>query len=486
MGEGRLTDAIGRTVDFTSAVIILTSNLGTAEAVRTLGFGAAGEAQAEIAKKAVREFFRPEFVNRLDRVVCFRRLAEEDIRRIALLQIARLVQRDGLVRRTTVIDVSPRALDRIVRLGYDPDYGGRALKRALEKELTGLAAERLVAVPPDRPVIFEIHEVAGRLAPRILDLEIAPRVTEIVRPDPVADRDGLREAQERMLGTVEELLESVGPGGRDTAVLVYRDRLRQLRAQLRESVADLRERDVRAPFPNPVKAAPKWKQMTDFSYISREAFSRLDIRDYFEEVYRRSSAVLSPEQLRILPQWIATETLRFQLGVLRERPRAPVCLHIRPLVAGQGRAAVQDLRSAYLNLAAVFDPSIGKFDGEESHFVATVPGLAEFLQPESGIHLFVESYGARVPIQVRVLRVAGDPAEFVRRDLAARARWLEAFERGEAASEDDPWRPGPVVRIYCLGDEGSITDLRTGLMDRYFLAGPSWFLWAYNALPRTP
>ena len=98
-GEGRLTDALGRTADFSNCVVVMTSNLGT-----TAGTGQIGLAPAELTRqhtyvKAAENFFRPEFFNRLDRVIPFETLSRDQMRRIAELLLADVFQRDGLVRR---------------------------------------------------------------------------------------------------------------------------------------------------------------------------------------------------------------------------------------------------------------------------------------------------------------------------------------------------------------------------------------------------
>lgn len=480
LGEGRLTDALGRVVDFTSAVVILTSNLGTSEAARTVGFGASDDAQAEVARKAVREFFRPEFVNRLDRVVCFRRLAVEDVRRIAVLQIGRLLERDGLVRRTASLHVSPRALDRIVKLGFDPEYGGRALKRSIEKELTALAAERLTAVPPDRAVLFEVHEVRGRLSPRIVPLETATRRFEPLTIEAPEDRPGLLDFHEWMLASVQECLDSVKDVPRDAAVMVYRDRLRELGRGLRETIADLRLPNVRAPYPT----AARTKYLPEEGDDLRDLFARLDIHDYLEEVYRRAPVA----NHNVMPRFREAATLRFQRRALREVPREQTLLQLRAL-SPQGESCLRPLASAYAHLARSFDPHFEKFDEPVSResllYLSTdAPGLADFLRCEQGVHLFVEAFGPRAPVQVRVLSTPDDPARLAKSDLEAHAKWQQAYEEG--SSEPDPWAPGELLRIYCRpsgSQEGTITDLRTGMMDRYRFDGASWFLWLYGAVP---
>ena len=117
LGEARLTDALGRTASFANAVIILTSNLGTRQAARDVGFTPAGSTTDDVYRKAVEEFFRPEFLNRLDRIVPFRRLERVELEQIARTILADVVSREGLARRKCAIELSGVALAWLVDRG---------------------------------------------------------------------------------------------------------------------------------------------------------------------------------------------------------------------------------------------------------------------------------------------------------------------------------------------------------------------------------
>ncbi len=153
LGEGRLTDALGRTADFTNAVILLTSNLGVREAEGRLGFGATDDPNTFV--RSAERFFRPEFFNRLDRVVPFRRLNRTDLAIIARRLVDGVLGRAGFAQRNSILNVTPEALDRVTDAGYDPALGARAMKPAVERELTRPAAAHLaVLAPDDLPVII--------------------------------------------------------------------------------------------------------------------------------------------------------------------------------------------------------------------------------------------------------------------------------------------------------------------------------------------
>jgi ATP-dependent Clp protease ATP-binding subunit ClpB len=148
LDDGRLTDGQGRTVDFRNTVIILTSNLGTeaASAVeerKDLDESSRDEAMQYAVLSVVRKAFRPEFLNRIDEQVVFRRLSKENIGSIVDIQLGRLANR--LERRELSLYVSDGAKERIAELGWDPQYGARPLKRAIQKYLEDGIAKKVIA-----------------------------------------------------------------------------------------------------------------------------------------------------------------------------------------------------------------------------------------------------------------------------------------------------------------------------------------------------
>jgi len=166
LDDGRLTDGQGRTVDFRNSVIILTSNVGTAQATAIEEAEADPENRTRLARAAVmeevRRSFRPEFINRLDEIVIFHRLERDEIGKIVDIQLARLS--DRLARRELQIDVSKPARELLGELGWDPQYGARPLKRAIQRYLEDPLAQRVLAgefVPAD--VIFVDRGPQGEL-----------------------------------------------------------------------------------------------------------------------------------------------------------------------------------------------------------------------------------------------------------------------------------------------------------------------------------
>jgi ATP-dependent Clp protease ATP-binding subunit ClpB len=142
LDDGRLTDGQGRTVDFRNTVIIMTSNLGS-----SIIQDMAGEENYTQMKAAVMEVvgthFRPEFINRIDEVVVFHPLDKAEIRKIADIQLNNLRKR--LATRELGLQISDTALDFIAQAGFDPVYGARPLKRAVQQEVENPLAQQILA-----------------------------------------------------------------------------------------------------------------------------------------------------------------------------------------------------------------------------------------------------------------------------------------------------------------------------------------------------
>ena len=130
--DGRLTDGHGRTVDFRNAVLVMTSNLGS-DAIQTLAAEGHDDAIKDAVLAVVGERFRPEFINRIDDVVVFHALKREDMAAIAEIQLARL--RERLADQDLGLLMDQDATDALVEQGYDPIYGARPMKRAIQRSL---------------------------------------------------------------------------------------------------------------------------------------------------------------------------------------------------------------------------------------------------------------------------------------------------------------------------------------------------------------
>jgi ATP-dependent Clp protease ATP-binding subunit ClpB len=143
LDDGRVTDGQGRTVDFTNTVLILTSNIGSASILDLAGDPARHGEMEKRVNEALRSHFRPEFLNRLDESIIFHSLKAEELRQIVDLQVQRLARR--LEERKLSLQLSTEALDWLAAVGYDPVYGARPLKRAIQRELETPIAKAILA-----------------------------------------------------------------------------------------------------------------------------------------------------------------------------------------------------------------------------------------------------------------------------------------------------------------------------------------------------
>ncbi len=166
LDDGRLTDGQGRTVDFRNTVIIMTSNLGS-DVIQQL----AGEKQyvrmkAEVMER-VQEHFRPEFINRIDDIIVFHPLGSEQIRAIVEIQLAGLKKR--LAERDLTLELSIEARDLLGEAGFDPVYGARPLKRAIQQQIENPLAERILqgAFAPGDRIVIAVEEGQLRFEKRV-------------------------------------------------------------------------------------------------------------------------------------------------------------------------------------------------------------------------------------------------------------------------------------------------------------------------------
>jgi ATP-dependent Clp protease ATP-binding subunit ClpB len=142
LDDGRVTDAQGRTVDFKNSIIIMTSNIGSQYILDISGDDSRYDEMRHRVMEAMRNSFRPEFLNRLDEIIIFHSLQKSELRNIVQLQVDRLRQR--LTDRKMSLKLSSSALDFLAEIGYDPVFGARPLKRAIQRELETQIAKAIL------------------------------------------------------------------------------------------------------------------------------------------------------------------------------------------------------------------------------------------------------------------------------------------------------------------------------------------------------
>jgi ATP-dependent Clp protease ATP-binding subunit ClpB len=144
LDDGRITDAQGRTVNFENTIIIMTTNAGSNNKTGSVGFGGSlSDMSRERTMKALNEFLRPEFINRVDEVICFNQLTEENFKAIAELMLEELG--DLLAEKDIVLGWDESLVDHLVKTGYSVTYGARNLRRLIQKEIEDSIAEKIIA-----------------------------------------------------------------------------------------------------------------------------------------------------------------------------------------------------------------------------------------------------------------------------------------------------------------------------------------------------
>jgi ATP-dependent Clp protease ATP-binding subunit ClpA len=169
LDDGRLTDGQGRTVSFRNTVVVMTSNIGTGMVEKnTIGFSAlARDSRNDDNRKrlldALRHNFRPEFLNRIDDIIVFNTLTRENLRQIVDIQLANVAAL--LKPRRIKLDVTPAARDLLISEGYDPQFGARPMKRAIQRLIQDPLAHKLIGggFTEDDTILVDVREGAAEL-----------------------------------------------------------------------------------------------------------------------------------------------------------------------------------------------------------------------------------------------------------------------------------------------------------------------------------
>jgi ATP-dependent Clp protease ATP-binding subunit ClpC len=198
---GRLTDGYGRTADFRRTIIVLTSNVGARiaqEAPVGFGRGVPPPPDQTVTMRELGRAFRPEFLNRIDRIVNFRPLSAETAEKIARRELTRVVERTGIARRRLVVDVEPGVLPLLLREGYSPAFGARPLKRTVERMVLLPVARAIAAGETPAGSILRLVARRGRVEVEVSPPEPpdgVPPAPPPARSQPVADRAERLEAR---------------------------------------------------------------------------------------------------------------------------------------------------------------------------------------------------------------------------------------------------------------------------------------------------
>lgn len=488
LGEGRLTDSHGRLADFANAIIILTSNLGVRESQANFGFRNDETIDPAVFVQAAERFFRPEFFNRLDRIVPFGRLSRDDVWTIAQGLIHEVLQREGLARRKCLLQVEDGALERIVDKGFDPKFGARALKRSIERHLTQAVAARLAEGLPETFTHIHVCPAGREIAVSVEGLtQVSPNPPE---PD-LSDVDSVLGRLKAFGDRIQRQFAHLRPQGAVSAsarehyayfaVQEVLDTLRRQSRALRERREDERQ-TARRYLPRAEHfsmARPKKSMATDdptHARLLQEMAAAQDIRLFLEDLADR--AIIKPMDMgkegdevawplaRLVQHARLVQTLA---DCITNREPEQAVIHLRG-------TSVRDL--PWLNrLTEAFQQLATQSPGLEltgltelkptrKEHTLVVKGLTAcpLMRLEHGTHLCCPEHGSIVPIQVMVWPAPGDmePARVLTAEQDRRLVWQERLHQGAASASDDPFRLAPVVRIHQENDKR--VDMRSGVV----------------------
>lgn len=439
LDDGRLTDSLGRTVDFSNTIIIMTSNIGAKEADSVVGFKTETTDESAIYRKAMENHFRPEFINRIDKVVIFKNLEKEHIFAIARLQINELLRRDGFVRRTTMLNIKSDALQWVAERGYNAKMGGRALKRQIEKDLTVLSAEQLISTNSDRPIIFEILLKDNQLYPNIIPLDFVASYEEEWLPTLPTEKQGRKFYGQllRVLDNIKRQVEHFEKAqnfssyedeakvyvfnGEETAQSEYVDDKNWMFYDFKNKLAELKEQiqEISLGYQNKFfiskPVIPLRMKRVAMSINRRDGdwggLHRRSMKDrIFQEegmtelmnTYRFNAIEFDRTDSQFLDHWLDVSFLQlFLKGVLRQQADE-ITIHFSSYIAGLGEKEIDFLVERYVEMFNGLDIS---YHLNEDKNCFTLEGFSfyELLKGEDGVHLFYTAHQNPLPIRVEVV-----------------------------------------------------------------------------------
>ena len=463
--DGRLTDLQGRVVDFRRSVIVLTSNIGSplAQGLR-VGFDPAGRTFSSAGiERAVRTSFRPELVNRFDRIVVFRPFERSAMRALLDKELTDALARRGLRSRPWAVEVDESAYTFLIEKGFSPELGARPLKRAVEQHLLAPIAAAIVeqSVPDGDQFLFVTAPGGDRI--------------EVAFVDPDAEL-ALDEGEESTPLDVAVLARS--PRGDDPSVRFILGELGRIVEAVEEAQARKGHALSAISEPGFWERDDRFGLLAEAEYLDRLNAASKTGRRLGDRLRRsvRPDGRANAELVGLLAGRIYVLD-RALAGLASDAP-TEVFVHLRPsgISGGESGESAQfatTLSGMYVAWADRRGMQVELVDGTDGQRILVVSGLGcgEILRAESGLHVLEHVDGDRdgSPVvdrdQVQVVVVARPPGE---------DRSAAHVEREAAAALKSAETPSVVVRRYRPGKSPLVRDsvrgYRTGRLDRV-LAG---------------
>lgn len=457
--DARLTDANGRTVDFRHTIIILTSNLGATDH-RSGGLGFVPGADSygeEQLMRAVARAFRPEFVNRLDKVVVFKPLTRELMREILHKELRQVLERRGLRNREWVVEWEPSAVDFLLEKGFSPEMGARPLKRAIDHYLLAPLASTLVEhrFPEGDQFLFV------RSNGRAIEVEFVDPDAEEPQPTPLED-----ENPATGLGLAAMIL---APQGLATEGEALNARCAELEETLRSEAWRVMKLEAQTAAADPAiwKARDRHAVFAKIELIDRITQAMATT----ERLKRRLESGRKPggKPSREIVARLALQLHLAGEGIADALSDAPVdaVLLVEPLPDGnreQCERWCQTLTGMYRRWAERRRMQFEELSAPDGPALLHVSGFGAFrtLENEAGLHILEDDEaGGRISARVRI---AAGPAEEPRPDQAYR-KYLELFARPDesvAVIRRYREKPAPLVRDAKAGWRSGRLDMVLG------------------------
>ena len=408
LDDGRLTDAMGTTTDFTQCIIVMTSNIGSQEASSGIGFQSAQQQNHSTYQKALERFFRPELINRINQTVVFEPLKQSNMEFLAQLHLKKLLQRDGFVRRKTILNIDSECLTELAKGGYDPNLGARALKRHMERSISHMISASLASLTGNVPIILHVDLEDNKPKIHITQLVYATPVTHELK----LDKSSLT-TQDYMLVSdsldqADECLSSLAYGNdQDKKYLAWSliTLIRDLNEPLRSYIWEREEKEkigslqIALPFKSRrIRPNEHWRSA---KVDTAALFAHSDMNDYLNQIYHRANETYSIEDWGQLQLLAETKLLCFAADTLSKRGIDRGTLIISKLSNGSYlhvHYLVHQLERKIADIAQI-DQHI--HNPHDQTLEISGCGIHEILSYESGIHLFLEDYGVQIPILVR-------------------------------------------------------------------------------------
>jgi len=479
LDDGRLTDSIGRTVDFTNTIIIMTSNVGARAVSAQLGFGQNLENDAAIYRKSVSDMFRPEFINRIDRIVIFKPLALEHILNIARLQIKELLQRDGFVRRSTILNISQEALEWVARRGYDARMGGRALKRQIERDLTALSAEQLVSTYSDQPILFDIYYDGTKLVPKIATLEFVESIEENWLPETPDERQGRRFYGQllRSIERIEQQISRKEQAEEQSDLIVignnkgdqlnwqhydFKNRLVEVKERVQTMLLGYRDRNFDEAPAIPFRLKRIKNSSFNYSNTGGEKAYRKMVKDQlFQqegmqeiiEYYRHAAAQFDSLSTEFLDNYLNVFLLKLAAKGFLKGAIEQIVFRFETGIIGLGKTEIEYLFAHYEKVLGFLDI---RFTQDKTAVIITAEGysLYDLFKQEQGIHIFRAVQGTMIPIKLMIEKID---------------------------QKIDKHQTLKVVRVY---SETTLTDVRTGFSNSISITPEEFKLLLYAGVEK--